>query len=89
MCAAPGWAEEHQNDTLAGTAQQDTAQPRIPRDKAGSRQQQLSAVIAGATGVAADVAREASSTRPEVMSAALTDFVRDKLRMQATSFHIP
>lgn len=85
---APGWVGEHQNATLAHTAQHNTARPGVPRDQADKRAQQLATAIAGLGDVAADVAGEANATRPEVMSAALTDFVRDKLRMQVTSFHL-
>lgn len=87
MCV-PGWVGQHHNNTLMTSAQHDTVRPHGPRDQVGSRAQQLSDVIAGVTGKAADVVGGANLARPEVMSAAITDFVQHKLRMQVTTLYM-
>lgn len=70
--SAAGLETRHKNSSPA-----DRSMPGHPED--GSRQQQMAAAVAA---VAADVTAEARAAIPEDMSAALTDFVDSKLRMQ-------
>lgn len=70
--SAPGHEIQHSNSSQA-----DRHIAGHPED--GSRQQQMAAAVAAA---AADVKAEARAASPEDMSAALTDFVDSKLRMQ-------